>query len=53
MAKILNLCGMCVGGWLGWVIGARVGFFTAFIVSVVGSAAGLYAAIRVTRHFLA
>lgn len=52
MKGILNLAAMSLGGWLGWAIGARVSFFTAFIVSMVGSGAGLYAANRLMRSFL-
>jgi hypothetical protein len=52
MKGILNFAGMTAGGWLGWALGMRLGFFTAFIVGVVGTALGLYAAQRVTRALL-
>lgn len=52
MSKILNLLGMTIGGWLGWAIGAVVSTFTAFILSVVGTGLGLYAAQRVARQLL-
>lgn len=43
MKRTLNLIGMSAGGWLGWTIGATVSVFTAYIVSVFGTALGLYA----------
>lgn len=52
MSRILSLCGMFVGGWAGWALGIRIGLFTAFAVSLIGTGAGLYAANRITHHFL-
>lgn len=52
MSKILNLCGMFIGGWAGWALGIRMGLFMAFLVSGIGTGAGLYAANRITHHFL-
>lgn len=52
MKRILDLIGMSVGGWLGWTIGAWVSFFTAFIVGMVGTGVGLYAARRLTKRLL-
>jgi hypothetical protein len=44
----LDLVGMSIGGWLGWAAGAPISFFTAFIVSMVGTGLGLYAARRLS-----
>lgn len=52
MRGILNLIGMSAGGWLGWILGAQLSFFTGFIVSVVGTGLGLYAAQRTTKRLL-
>ena len=52
MKGILNLIGMTIGGWIGWAIGAQISIFTAYMVSMVGTGLGLYAAIRVTKHLL-
>lgn len=52
MKGILNLAGMSLGGWIGWAVGARVSFFTAFVVGMVGTGVGLYVAQRVTRELL-
>ena len=52
MMKLAALLGATVGGWLGWYAGAFVGTFTAFIVSVVGTGFGIYAARRLADHWL-
>jgi hypothetical protein len=51
MKGLVNLLGMSGGGWVGWMAGASISTFTAFVVSVIGSALGLSATRRfVTRH---
>jgi hypothetical protein len=52
MKRLFNLIGMTIGGWIGWEIGAMLSLFTAFIVSVVGTGIGLYAAQKVVRRLL-
>jgi len=52
MQKLLTMLGMTIGGYVGWLIGAPVGIFTAFILSIVGTAAGVYAARRFAERFL-
>jgi len=52
MNRIFNFIGMTIGGWLGWALGSPVSIFTAFIVSIVGTGVGLYAAQRVSRALL-
>ena len=52
MQKLLTMMGMTVGGYVGWAIGAPAGIFTAFMVSMIGTAAGLYAARRVADRLL-
>ncbi|MET0398774.1 MAG: hypothetical protein ABW277_18430 [Longimicrobiaceae bacterium] len=42
MTRMLGFLGMTVGGWAGWWAGAHVGITTAFMVSMVGTGAGLY-----------
>lgn len=46
MGKLVGWIGATIGGGIGWWLGARVGIMTAFMVSVVGTGAGLYAARR-------
>jgi hypothetical protein len=52
MRGILNFVGMTLGGWIGWELGALVSFFTAFIVGMIGTGLGLYAAQRLTKRLL-
>jgi hypothetical protein len=52
MRGILNFVGMTLGGWIGWQLGALVSFFTAFIVGMIGTGLGLYAAQRMTKRLL-
>ena len=52
MGRLLGFVGATVGGGLGWAAGEPFGLMTAFFVSVVGTALGVYAANRLTRHWL-
>ena len=52
MKGFLNYFGMSVGGWIGWAIGAQLSIFTAFMVSMVGTAVGLYSTRRLIRRRL-
>ncbi|NIT88988.1 MAG: hypothetical protein GWM92_15950 [Gemmatimonadetes bacterium] len=52
MNKLLMIVGMSVGGWVGWELGALVSTFVAFVVSVIGTAIGLYAVNRFSKHYL-
>jgi len=49
---MVGFLGMSVGGALGWWLGAKVGFMTAFLLSVVGSGVGLYFARRWLSDFI-
>lgn len=49
MNRILYVFGTSAGGWIGWSLGSTVGFMTAFMLSVVGTAAGFW----VARRFIA
>ena len=44
MQRLLIMVGMTVGGYVGWMIGAPAGIFVAFVVSMIGSGAGVYGA---------
>jgi membrane protein YqaA with SNARE-associated domain len=44
--------GGSLGGWLGWWLGARVGVMTAFFLSVVGTAIGVYFTRRLMADYL-
>jgi hypothetical protein len=41
-----------VGGWIGWGLGAPFGIFVAFMLSIVGTAIGVYAANRITKAYM-
>ncbi len=51
MRKVLTFVGSIVGGSVGWWLGDRVGFFSAFVVSMLGTAAGIYYGIKVFNHY--
>ena len=52
MKRLLDLMAMSLGGWVGWTAGALVSTFTAFVVSVVGTGVGLYAARKVSKRLV-
>jgi hypothetical protein len=45
------LLGATLGGALGWWLGALVGPVTAFILSAIGTGAGVYAARRLNTLY--
>lgn len=51
MEKLLVFLGLSVGGWIGWVVGARFGLFAAFLLCVVGTALGLYLGRRIASDY--
>jgi uncharacterized membrane protein YeaQ/YmgE (transglycosylase-associated protein family) len=51
MNKILGFVGATVGGYAGWWLGAHVGIMTAFIVSIIGTALGVYAGRQIARNY--
>lgn len=51
MNRLLIFLGMTVLGWVGWWIGAKAGFAAAFILSGVGSMAGVYVGWRIARDY--
>ncbi len=52
MSKLFAFIGAIVGGWLGRWLGGPVGVMTAFVLSVVGTAGGVYAGRRIARQHL-
>jgi uncharacterized membrane protein YeaQ/YmgE (transglycosylase-associated protein family) len=52
MNKLLGMLGATVGGYVGWFVGGRFGVMAAFMVSMVGTGVGLYAARRLAQHVL-
>jgi len=52
MCKFCIFIGMTVFGSVGWWLGEKAGFMTAFLVSSAGSMVGIYVGWRVYRDFL-
>jgi hypothetical protein len=52
MNRLCIFIGMMVFGWIGWWIGARFGFMTAFWLSSLGSIVGVYVGWRINRDYL-
>ena len=50
MNKLLSFLGATIGGYAGWALGALAGVMTAFFLSVIGTAVGVYAARRVAQQ---
>ena len=52
MRKLMGVIGASLGSWIGWWIGAHRGFMTAFFLSAIGAAVGLYVTQRFLRNYL-
>jgi len=51
MLRFYSFIGATVGSYAGWLLGATVGFTTAFMISMVGTGVGIYAGRRVARYY--
>ena len=49
---MLKFFGAVLGGWVGWWLGSSMGIMTAYFLSLLGMAAGLYMAIRFKQNIL-
>lgn len=49
--KVLAFVFSTVGSTIGWRLGAPVGTMTAFLLSIVGAAVGVYFAIRLSNAY--
>ena len=52
MKKILTIICISAGGWIGWWVGEHVGIMTAYFLSVLGAAAGLYFGRKLMSSYL-
>lgn len=52
MSRLFSFLGATIGGTAGWYLGALVGTFTAFMVSIVGTGVGIYMAQRFRREWV-
>jgi len=50
--KLCIFVGLNAGGYAGWVLGEPMGIMTAFLVSSLGSAIGVYLGWKVARQYL-
>lgn len=51
MKKLVMLISITVLSTIGWELGARVGFGTAWLLSGIGSIAGVYVAWRINQAY--
>ena len=51
MNKLCIFICMTVLGWIGWWIGGMIGDMTGYVLSGLGSLAGVYVGWRVNRDF--
>lgn len=51
MLKFYSFIGATIGSYAGWALGAPVGLMTAFMMSMVGTGAGIYAGRRTARYY--
>jgi hypothetical protein len=50
--KLCIFVGLNLGGYVGWELGEHIGLMTAFLVSGLGSAVGIYVGWRFAREYL-
>jgi hypothetical protein len=49
--KLIGLLATSAGSGIGWWIGGQIGIMSAFMVSMVGVGAGMYATKRIIDHW--
>jgi hypothetical protein len=52
MGKLFAFIGATIGSYAGWFLGARIGFTTAFMVSMVGTGIGMYYGHRIAKNYI-
>lgn len=52
MKKILIILSISIGSWTGWWLGEHIGIMTAYFLSVLGAAAGLYFGRKLMSNYL-
>ncbi|MBE0606002.1 MAG: hypothetical protein IH610_06910 [Deltaproteobacteria bacterium] len=52
MKNLLALVVSTVFGWIGWVLGAKIGFMTAYFASGFASILGFYVGWKITRSLV-
>ena len=53
MTKLFIWTGITVGGWIGWWLGAKLGFalFGEFMISSLGSIAGVFIGWKIANEY--
>ena len=51
MSKLFSFLGATIGGYAGWFLGAKIGFVTAFMLSMVGTGVGIYYGRLIARNY--
>jgi hypothetical protein len=52
MKKLLILIIISIGSWIGWWLGSYAGVMTAYLLGVVGAAAGLYFGRKIMSNYM-
>lgn len=52
MGKLFSFIGATIGSYAGWLVGAKIGFTTAFIVSMVGTGLGMYYGRLIAKNYI-
>jgi len=52
MSGFFAFVGANVGGWIGWVLGAHMGLMSACMLSIVGTAVGVWGGRRAASALL-
>ena len=50
MGKVITLAFIVVFGWLGWVVGEKISFMTAYFMSGFASLLGFYLSWKIVRR---
>jgi hypothetical protein len=51
MSKLFSFLGATIGSYAGWFLGAKFGFVTAFVLSMVGTGIGIYYGRLIARNY--
>ena len=51
MSKLLAFIGAMAGGYAGWALGSPFGIFGSYVLSIVGTGAGVYVGRRIGRNY--
>ena len=52
MKIIFMLICITIFSWIGWLLGAKIGFMTGYIFSVIGGMLGVYIGWLIKRNFM-